>query len=227
MKGTKAKQAGRGVTLLALAAALGAAVYLNWSFAQDTPQTIDVQTEDTAAVSAEAGDEEAQAVQAPAEDSGEAALVYDPLTTREETAAEGDAADKNYGEAQLVSVSEDTGTEFFESARLNREKSRDEALDTIEKTLKSASLSDEEKQTATETLQAQITNIELEAELETLIKAKGFVDCVVMLGADTADVTVMTENDALTAAEVTQIRDVILAKCPNVKAQGITVVEVR
>ena len=97
MKGTKAKQAGRGVTLLALAAALGAAVYLNWSFAQDTPQTIDVQTEDTAAVSAEAGDEEAQAVQAPAEDSGEAAPVYDPLTTGEETAAEGDAADKNYG----------------------------------------------------------------------------------------------------------------------------------
>lgn len=227
MKGTKAKQAGRGVTLLALAAALGAAVYLNWSFAQDTPQTIDVQTEDTAAVSAEAGDEEAQAVQAPAEDSGEAALVYDPLTTGEETAAEGDAADKNYGEAQLVSVSEDTGTEFFESARLNREKSRDEALDTIEKTLKNASLSDEEKQTAAETLQAQITNIELEAELETLIKAKGFVDCVVMLGADTADVTVMTENDALTAAEVTQIRDVILSKCPDVKAQGITVVEVR
>ena len=227
MKGTKAKQAGRGVTLLALAAALGAAVYLNWSFAQDTPQTIDVQTEDTAAVSAEAGDEEAQAVQAPAEDSGEAAPVYDPLTTGEETAAEGDTADKNYGEAQLVSVSEDTGTEFFESARLNREKSRDEALDTIEKTLKSASLSDEEKQTATETLQAQITNIELEAELETLIKAKGFVDCVVMLGADTADVTVMTENDALTAAEVTQIRDVILSKCPDVKAQGITVVEVR
>ena len=204
MKGTKAKQAGRGVTLLALAAALGAAVYLNWSFAQDTPQTIDVQTEDTAAVSAEAGDEEAQAVQAPAEDSGEAAPVYDPLTTGEETAAE-----------------------FFESARLNREKSRDEALDTIEKTLKSASLSDEEKQTATETLQAQITNIELEAELETLIKAKGFVDCVVMLGADTADVTVMTEHDALTAAEVTQIRDVILSKCPDVKAQGITVVEVR
>ena len=122
MKGTKAKQAGRGVTLLALAAALGAAVYLNWSFAQDTPQTIDVQTEDTAAVSAEAGDEEAQAVQAPAEDSGEAAPVYDPLTTGEETAAEGDTADKNYGEAQLVSVSEDTGTEFFESARLNREK---------------------------------------------------------------------------------------------------------
>lgn len=227
MKGTKAKQAGRGVTLLALAAALGAAVYLNWSFAQDTPQTIDVQTEDTAAVSAEAGDEEAQAVQASAEDSGEAAPVYDPLTTGEETAAEGDTADKNYGEAQLVSVSEDTGTEFFESARLNREKSRDEALDTIEKTLKSASLSDEEKQTATETLQAQITNIELEAELETLIKAKGFVDCVVMLGADTADVTVMTENDALTAAEVTQIRDVILSKCPDVKAQGITVVEVR
>ena len=30
----KVKQAGRGITMLALTAALGAAVYLNWSFAQ-------------------------------------------------------------------------------------------------------------------------------------------------------------------------------------------------
>lgn len=226
----KAKQAGRGVTLLALTAALGAAVYLNWSFAQDTPQTISTQTGAAAAVSAETEEEaDAQPVQAPVSDgsAGESAPVYDPLTGQVEETSDEQAGDKNYGEAQLVSVSEDTGTEFFESARLTREKSRDEALDTIEKTLKNASLSDEEKQQATETLQAQVTNIELEAELETLIRAKGFVDCVVMLGDGTANVTVMTENDALTASEVTQIRDVILARCQNVKAQDITVVEVK
>lgn len=226
----KAKQAGRGVTLLALTAALGAAVYLNWSFAQDTPQTISTQTGDAAAVSAETEEEaDAQPVQAPVSDgsAGESAPVYDPLTGQAEETSDEQAGDKNYGEAQLVSVSEDTGTEFFESARLTREKSRDEALDTIEKTLKTASLSDEEKQQATETLQAQVTNIELEAELETLIRAKGFVDCVVMLGDGTANVTVMTENDALTSSEVTQIRDVILARCQNVKAQDITVVEVK
>ena len=224
----KMKQAGRGVTLLALTAALGAAVYLNWSFAQDTPQTIDVQAGDAAAVSAEA-EEEAQPVQADAE-AADTAPVFDPLTGEaEETGASADNqnADKNYGEAQLVSVNEDTGTEFFESARMTREKSRDEALDTIEKTLKDASLSEEEQKQATEALQAQVTNIEREAELETLIKAKGFVDCVVLLDSGKANVTVMTENDALTAAEVTQIRDILLSKCEDVKAQDITVVEVK
>lgn len=218
----KMKQAGRGVTLLALTAALGAAVYLNWSFAGDTPQTGDAQA-GAAAVLAETG-EDARAVQA---DAGDTAVpVYDPLETEAE-AADSQAADKNYGEAQLVSVNEDTGTEFFESARLAREKSRDEALDTIEKTLKDASLSQEEQAQATEALRAQVTNIEREAELETIIKAKGFVDCVVLLDGGKANVTVMTENDALTAAEVTRIRDAILSKCDDVKAQDITVVEVR
>lgn len=220
----KVKQAGRGMTMLALTAALGAAVYLNWSFSQQTPQTIsaDDTAQDAISVSAEA-DADAQAVQGEVEDT---VAVYDPLTAEDETVSQ-ETADKNYGEAQLVSVSEDTGDEFFESARLSREKSRDEALDTIEKTLKNSSLSDEEKQTMTDTLKAQITNIETESELETLIKAKGFVDCVVMLDGTSANVTVMTENDALTAAEVTKIRDIILSKCSEIKAQDITVVEVK
>ena len=227
MKGTKAKQAGRGVTLLALAAALGAAVYLNWSFAQDTPQTIDVQTEDTAAVSAEAGDEEAQAVQAPAEDSGEAAPVYDPLTTGEETAAEGDAADKNYGEAQLVSVSQDSGTEFFEQARLSRSKARDEALEALKEALKDTTVSEAEQKELTNRLSTQVNNITLETKLETLIKSKGFADCVVNLEGEKANVTVMTENDALTAAEVTRIRDALISQCAGLDAQDITIVEVK
>lgn len=219
----KFKQAGRGMTMLALTAALGAAVYLNWSFSQQTPQTVSsTEGTDAVSVSAEAG-EDVQAVQG---DAGDAVAVYDPLTTEGREIGQ-ETADKNYGEAQLVIVNEDTGEEFFDSARLSREKSRDEALDTIEKTLKNSTLSDSEKQQMTETLKTQITNIETESELETLIKAKGFVDCVVMLDDDAASVTVMTENDALTAEEVTKIRDVILSKCSEIKAQNITVVEVK
>ena len=219
----KLKQAGRGVTLLALTAALGAAVYLNWAFAQDTPQTADAAAGDAAVAAEESRD--AQPVQAAAPAQEQAQPVYDPLTA--EASAEESTADKNYGEAQLVSVNEDAGTEFFESARLSREKSRDEALDTIQKTLKDASLSQEEQQQAVEALQTEVTNIEREAELETIIKAKGFVDCVVLLDDGSAHVTVMTENDALTAAEVTQIRDAVLSRCDEVRAQDITVVEVK
>lgn len=203
----KFKAKGRGVTLATLVLALGAAVYMNWNFTQNVPQTVSAEHE-TAAVSADAGDSVA---------------VLDPL----ETEAAEPTGNKNYGEAQLVSASQDSGDDFFESARLARTKARDEALDSIQKTLKNASLSEEEKEKLTEELELQVSNITSETSLENKIKAKGFADCVVTLGVSRADVTVMTENDALTADEVTQIRDVLLTSCRGLEASDITITEVK
>lgn len=204
----KIRQKGRGITLATLVLALGAAVYMNWSFTQNTPIEA-VQPE--------------QASQAAA-DPGEAVAVYDPLQPAETDAA---AGDKNYGEAQLVSANQDSGVTFFEQARLARSKARDEALDAIQKTLKNAELSADEKENLTKELEDQVSNITAETSLEGKVKAKGFADCVVTLGPDRADITVMTENDALTAEEVTRIRDVILGSCPSLSAQDITIVEVK
>ena len=206
----------RQATAAVLALALGAAVYLNWSFARAAPQDLTVGA---------IADGTAQEVSA----------VIDPLTddTAVETAAAVDTTDtqaptgKNYGEAQMVSVSKDSGAEFFESARLARTKARDEALDTLKKSLKDAKLSDAEKKKLTEDLAAQVSSITLETKLETLIKSKGFADCVVDLEGKKVNVTVMTENDALTAAEVTRIRDALLSQCEGLAAQDITIVEVK
>ena len=63
-------------------------------------------------------------------------------------------------------------------------------------------------------------------EIETLVKAKGFADCLCFLQSGRADLTVMTSGDALTAAQVAQIRDIVLSKS-SVTAQNITVVEVK
>ena len=206
----------RQATAAVLALALGAAVYLNWSFARAAPQDLTVGA---------IADGTAQEVSA----------VIDPLTddTAVETAAAVDTTDtqaptgKNYGEAQMVSVSKDSGAEFFESARLARTKARDEALDTLKKSLKDAKLSDAEKKKLTEDLAAQVSSITLETKLETLIKSNGFAVCVVDLVGKKANVTVMTENDALTAAEVTRIRDALLSQCEGLAAQDITIVEVK
>lgn len=206
----------RQATAAVLALALGAAVYLNWSFARAAPQDLTVGA---------IADGTAQEVSA----------VIDPLTddAAVETAAAVDTTDtqaptgKNYGEAQMVSVSKDSGAEFFESARLARTKARDEALDTLKKSLKDAKLSDAEKKKLTEDLAAQVSSITLETKLETLIKSKGFADCVVDLESKKANVTVMTENDALTAAEATRIRDALLSQCEELAAQDITIVEVK
>lgn len=97
----------------------------------------------------------------------------------------------------------------------------------MKKSLKDAGLTKEEKDTLTAELSARISNITLETKLETLIKSKGFPDCVVNLEGSKANVTVMTGNDALTAEEVTRVRDALLSQCKGLTAQDITIVEVK
>ena len=214
MKQVSAHLKSRGATAAVLTLALGAAICLNWSFSRNAPAELTMP--DTVETSA-----------------GAAVPITDPLAVEtvaeadDAEAAADDTADKNYGEAQLVSVNKDSGTEFFEAARLTRRKARDEALDTLKKSLKDAKLTAEEKTQLTEELSTRINNITLETKLETLIKAKGFADCVVNLEDSKANVTVMTESDALTAEEVTRIRDVLLGQCKGLTAQGITIVEVK
>ena len=214
MKQVSAHLKSRGATAAVLTLALGAAICLNWSFSRNAPAELTMP--DTVETSA-----------------GAAVPITDPLAVEtvaeadDAEAAADDTADKNYGEAQLVSVNKDSGTEFFEAARLTRSKARDEALDTLKKSLKDAKLTAEEKTQLTEELSTRINNITLETKLETLIKAKGFADCVGNLDDTKANVTVMTESDALTAEEVTRIRDVLLGQCKGLTAQGITIVEVK
>ena len=196
----------RRVTALTLAAALVVAVYLNWQYARTGAEL------------------ETEAVNVSASAAEEASVpITDGLMTEAEAVS---STNKNYGEAQLVSVSNDSGSKFFEEARLKREKAHDAALDTIQKTLKSASLSADEKKTYAQELSGNLENLNAETEIETLVKAKGFADCLCFLQADRADLTVMTSGDALTAAQVAQIRDIILSKS-SVTAQNITVVEVK
>ena len=198
----------RKASAITLAAALVVAVYLNWQYAR-TGVTLE---EDAVNVAATVETEEA--VSAP---------IMDGLMTEAEAVS---SANKNYGEAQLVSVANDAGAKFFEEARLKRQKAHDEAMDTIQKTLKTSGLSAEEKKGYTQQLTSNLEDLNAENEIETLVKAKGFSDCLCFLQSGRADLTVMTSGDALTAAQVAQIRDIVLSKS-EVTAQNITVVEVK
>ena len=205
-----AKNTTRKATAITLAAALAVAVYLNWQYSR-TGVSLDEDAVNVAAVV----ETEAEGVSA--------APVIDGLMTEAEAVS---SAGKNYGEAQLVSVANNSGAKFFEEARLKREKAHDAALDTIQKTLRSSNLSAEEKKTYAQELTGNLEDLNAENEIETLVKAKGFADCLCFLQSGRADLTVMTSGDALTAAQVAQIRDIVLSKSA-VTAQNITVVEVK
>ena len=199
----------RKATAITLAAALVIAVYLNWQYAR----TGVIESGETLEVSAASISDETTA----------SAPIIDGLMTEAEAVS---GANKNYGEAQLVSVANDSGSKFFEEARLKRTKAHDEAMDAVQKALKSSSLSAEEKKSYTQQLTGNLEDLNAENEIETLVRAKGFADCLCFLQSGRADLTVMTSGDALTAAQVAQIRDIVLSKS-SVTAQNITVVEVK
>ena len=99
-------------------------------------------------------------------------------------------------------------------------------MDTLQKSLKSSALTAEEKKEYTAQMAAGLEDLNAENEIETLVRAKGFADCLCFLHAGRADLTVMTAGEPLTAAQVAQIRDVVMNKS-SVTAQNITVVEVK
>ena len=198
----------RKATAITLAAALVVAVYLNWQYAR-TGVTLE---EDAVNVAATMETEEA--VSAP---------IMDGLMTEAEAVS---SANKNYGEAQLVSVANNSGSKFFEEARLKRTKAHDEAMDAVQKALKSASLSAEEKKSYTQQLTGSLEDLNGVIYIDYLFWAIVFEDWLCFLQSGLADLTVMTSGDALTAAQVAQIRDIVLSKS-NVTAQNITIVEVK
>ncbi len=207
MKSAKSK---RKLTLLTLVLALGVAVYLNWEYSRaDGIATVD----DALAVAAQQETPvttEPLDVQVAAEQSG----VTEPLPN------------KNYGEAQLVSTDAADGDDYFEQARLTRTKTRDEALDKLQSVLSDAQLTDNEKETVTQTLTQQLDAITTEGEIESLVKAKGFEDCIVFVDGEMVSVAVKTGGDALDKTQVAQIRDIVLSKLET-KASNITIVEVK
>ncbi len=191
------------VTFLSLLLALAVAVFLNWQYA-------------TSESDFRLAEEEAIATELtvyPIENANANAQIEADLT-------------KSYGDAQLVSLSKTEGLEYFEDARLSREKTRDEALEKMQNSLKNTELSDEEKSSLTQTLSDTINNITVEDEIESLAKAKGFIECIIYLDGDQADMAVMTKNNSLTQSEVMQLRDIIMSKT-DVEAKNIKIVEVK
>lgn len=132
---------------------------------------------------------------------------------------------KNYGEAELVNnnVSGSADT-YFAQARVQRQQTRDEAIETIKNIFSSTSINADEIAAATTTAAAITDAMQKETEIESLIKAKGFEDCVVFLNNDKASIVVKTKG--LLASEAAQIKDIVVGVA-NTAAGNITITEVK
>ena len=141
-----------------------------------------------------------------------------PVTNTLEEAQE----TKNYGDSQYVELATDSEA-FFAEAKVGRQKTRDEAVQTLKNLIESDSITPEQRTELALKTTTMAEAIEKEGKIENLIKAKGFQECMVYYDAERVDVIVKT--DGLETNEVAQMKDII-CKEVSVPDENIAIIEV-
>ena len=101
---------------------------------------------------------------------------------------------------------------YFDTARLSRQQSRDNALSL----LREASAQDNVEQGALDDANRAIQTLAgytmLEGQIENLVIAKGYADCVAFMGENSISVVVSAAEDGLQTEDVAKITDIVLSE---------------
>ena len=103
-----------------------------------------------------------------------------------------------------------TATDYFAAVRLSRQQARDSAVNLLQEAM---AYSEESKAAESAVELEEIVQTALsEAQIESLVTAKGYVDCVAFLGEESASVVVATESGQLTGEDVAKITDITMTE---------------
>jgi len=133
----------------------------------------------------------------------------------ESTLVSGDAGENSAAEVSggLDEASIYTGNDYFATARLTRQQARDNAKTLLEEAAAQESADQDVRNEASAGIQVLASYALTEAQIENLVTAKGYVDCVAFMGADSISVVVEPEEDReLTAEDVAKITDIAMTE---------------
>lgn len=142
------------------------------------------------------------------------------LMVARQTDGTADTVAQDGGSAETSAQPDD----YFVSSRLTREQARDEAVSILKETTESESADAEAKEQAAAKISVLAENSVTEARVESLIRAKGYVDAVVMIGDDSVNIVVEPPEGGLAATDVTVIKDIVMSET-DMAAGQIKIVE--
>ena len=174
----------RNAVIATMAVLVCAAVGLNWKFSGEE------------AVKSASQDAEAAGTKI----LGEATLVSGAEGTDEETGAPLDE-DAVY-----------SGSDYFASARLTRQQARDNAISLLQEAAEQENADQSVANEASEGIQVLAYYTLKEAQIENLVTAKGYQDCVAFMGEDGISIVVSTDDGELTAEDVAKITDIAVSE---------------
>lgn len=152
--------------------------------------------------------------------------------------AEAEATGKLLGEAALVSGNSEstadqteagveetkTMTGYFASARLNRQQARDSALEILQQAAEDAMADQTIIDDANASIQALADHTLSEAQIENLVIAKGYADCVCYINESSASVVVAATEAGLTDADTARIAEIVMDET-GLNASQIKIIE--
>ena len=194
----------RNAVVAAIALFVCAAVYLNWNYEKE----------------ADAGKILGQSTMV----GGEA---NDPLLGGDSSAAGQTAPDT--GDQPQTAGTEEGGSgvnaAYFATARLNRQQARDSALTLLQEAAAREDADDTVKNQVNDTIQTMADYTVTEAQIENLVVAKGYADCVAFIGEDTLSIAVSAPEGGLAEADTAKILDVV-NQAAGFTADQVKIIEV-
>ena len=196
----------RNAVVVAIVLFVGAAVYLNWSYGRE------------AAANNGAADPDGGGKLL-----GQAALVNGKEGGKQGEDGKTDAQPSADPSAQPSAAGEQTG--YFASARLNRQQARDSALSLLQDAAAREDADEAVKNQLNDNIQTMADYTVTEAQIENLVVAKGYTDCVAFIGEDALSLAVSAPAGGLTEADTAKILDVV-KQTAGYTAGQVTIIEV-
>lgn len=187
----------RNAVVAAIVLFVCVAVYLNWSYQNDD---------------ASAGKNLGQATLV-------GATTSDPLLASSAQPGES-AAPGESGTPQPSGAS----TGYFASARLNRQQARDNALAMLRDTMDSENAEEAARTEAGQAIETLAASTVSEAQIENLVIAKGYADCITFISDSGASVVVSATGGGLQDSDVAKITEIVTGET-GIPAAQITIIE--
>lgn len=177
----------RNAVVAAIVLFVCAAVYLNWSYSQGKTDT-DVNALPTGKLL------------------GGAALVGGSAQPQ----ASGDGLLASPSPSAAPAEPQKTTSDYFSNARINRQQARDSALSLLEQAAASDTADQAMRDEANASIQVMADCTMAEAEIESLVTAKGYTDCVAFVGEDSASIVVAAVEGGLTDTDTAKIMEIVM-----------------
>ena len=111
---------------------------------------------------------------------------------------------------------------YFSSVQISRQRTRDEALEVLQAVVDNEASTETAKNEALAEINKLAGVMANEANIETLIVAKGFEECVAVISGDKASIVV--RSDGLNVSQISQINEIVYSEA-GIKPINVTIIE--